>query len=233
MVSFIPPRSYNVRIHWPEAVVNSFLQLRSSTGVGSWSSPVPTIRVPYRWGAVNFWCSSSCPCGWSKHRQCFQCGHWRFIPFRTGYFSSTWLVHSERSSVEPRQIRSTHCRDQTAATKATSTHHHNSCWSCTQLQRERYSGWISNRLCFFFDQFISSEVKSSNYHLRAFRKIGPALSRQVAESVGRSIILSRWIIAIPSLPVQHADVYVDYSAFKIRLSDLSCASHDVSMLNPH
>jgi len=41
------------------------------------------------------------------------------------------------------------------------------------------------------DQFVSSKVRSSNYHLRALRKIRPALSRQVAESVGRAIILSR------------------------------------------
>jgi len=41
------------------------------------------------------------------------------------------------------------------------------------------------------DQFIISKVKSSNYHLRAFKKIRPALSRQVAESVGRSVIQSR------------------------------------------
>jgi len=41
------------------------------------------------------------------------------------------------------------------------------------------------------DQFISYKVKSSNYHLRAFGKIRPVLSRQVTESVGRSIILSQ------------------------------------------
>jgi len=85
------------------------------------------------------------------------------------------------------------------------------------------------------DQFISSKVKSSNYHLRAFRKIRPALSRQVAESVGRSIILSR-LVYCNSL---HAGATSEnlsrlaYTTFRIRLPHLLRASLDALMLIPH
>jgi len=41
------------------------------------------------------------------------------------------------------------------------------------------------------DKFVNSKISAKSHHLRALRKLRPALSRSVAESVGRSIVLYR------------------------------------------
>ena len=41
------------------------------------------------------------------------------------------------------------------------------------------------------DQHVRSIVSTCNYHLQAFRHIRPLLDQKVAESVGRSIVMSR------------------------------------------
>ena len=41
------------------------------------------------------------------------------------------------------------------------------------------------------DQHVSSIISACNYHLRAFRHIRPVLSNELAESIGRAIVLSK------------------------------------------